>query len=91
MATIDDLIKNQKEAEAILLLKRFLDDYFTLFEGSTKDLHAFFVKFNKLHTTIKFTMSHTSIRNEPKEKNATVKKSLKFCFWMFHAQSKMVK
>ena len=42
MATIDDLIKNQKEAEALLLLKRFLDDYFTLFEGSTKDLHAIF-------------------------------------------------
>ena len=40
MATIDELIENQKEAEALLMLRRFLDDYFTIFKGSTKDIHA---------------------------------------------------
>ena len=66
-ATIDELIANQKEAEALLLLKQFLNDYFTIFEGSTKDIHALFAKMNQIHSTIKFTMMHTSIKNEPIE------------------------
>ena len=46
------------------VLKRFLDDFFSIFNGTTKELHALFVKINQIHPTIKFTMSHTSIRNE---------------------------
>ena len=65
MAKIDRLLKNSKGAEALLILKRFLDDYFFIFNGSTKELHALFVEWNKLHKTIKFTMSHTTIKNEP--------------------------
>ena len=65
MATIDTLIKNQQGAHAFRLLKRFLDDFFTMFKGSTKELHAMFVKMNSIHPTIKFTMNHTSIRDEP--------------------------
>ena len=49
MAQIDEMIRDQKGVEAFLLLKKFLDDYFTLFEGSTKDLHALFVKTNQNH------------------------------------------
>ena len=64
MATIDAMMQNKKGAESILLLKRFLDDYFTIFKGSTKKLHAFFVKLNEIHPTIKFTMNHTNIRDE---------------------------
>ena len=64
MATIDKEIRNLKEAEKISLLKRFLDDYFSMFNGSTKELHALFVKINSIHPTIKLTMSHTSIKNE---------------------------
>ena len=40
MAMIDDLIKNLDIAEALALIKRFLDDYFMLFKESTKSLHA---------------------------------------------------
>ena len=49
MAQIDEMIRDQKGVEVFLLLKKFLDDYFTLFEGSTKDLHALFVKMNQIH------------------------------------------
>ena len=67
MAKIDKLLKNAQGAEALLLFKRFLDDYFLIFNGSTKELHALFVKWNQAHETIKLTMSHTSIENEPLE------------------------
>ena len=48
-------------------MKRFLDDYFKIFQGSTKDLHALLDMINKAHPTIKLTMSHTTIPNEPQE------------------------
>ena len=46
-------------------MKSFLDDYFKLFKGSAKDLQALFSKINKIHATIKFTMSRTSLEHEP--------------------------
>ena len=61
MATIGSLIKNQQGAQAFLLLMNFLDDFFTMFKGSTKELHALFVKINLIHSTIKFTINQTSI------------------------------
>ena len=64
MAPIDEQIKKLDAEEQMSLLKRFLDDYFSIFNGTTKELHALFVKINQIHPTIKFTMSHTSIRNE---------------------------
>ena len=48
----------------LALLKRFLDDIFMIFYGSTKDLHKFFNKINQIHPSIKFTMSHTKINSE---------------------------
>ena len=80
MATIDELIKNQKEATALILLNFFLDDYFTLFQGSTKDFHALLVKMNNIHPTIKFTISHKSIRNEPKEEKCSCEEIYAFPF-----------
>ena len=67
MATIDKLNKNKDIEQSILLLKRFLDDFFLIFQGSTKELHALFAKINQIHPTIKLTMKHTSIKDEPKE------------------------
>ena len=67
MATIDKKIKDLEGAEAITLLKRFLDDYFLIFQGSTKDLHRLFEILNQMHPTIKFTINHTSIKNKNKE------------------------
>ena len=61
-------------------LKRFLDDIFKIFVGSTKKLHEAFDEINKVHPTIKFTMSHTSIENESESDRCSCpeKKSIPF-------------
>ena len=46
------------------IFKRFLDDIFSIFQGTTKNLHILFDEMNKLHKSIKFTMNHTSSQNE---------------------------
>ena len=80
MATIDKMIKNQEGAEAIILLKRFLDDFFLIFNGSTKDLHTLFVKVNQIHPTIKLTMNHTSIKDEPNEEKCDCEENFSIPF-----------
>ena len=73
MAKIDKEIKSLSEKynigniEAIQLFKRFLDDFFFIFVGSTKSLHLLLNEANKINPTIQFTMSHTSVENETKE------------------------
>ena len=68
--TIDPAIKhiatkyNQDTTEALQLMKRFLDDYFVIFNGSTKVLHQLFDDINQINPSIKLTMSHTSIAEE---------------------------
>ena len=54
-------------SNSIQLLKRFLDDLFPIFNGTTKDLHIFCNEINQIRPTIKFTMNHTSLTNEPDE------------------------
>ena len=44
MATIDTRIKILDSTKSLIFLKRFLDDYITLFRGSTKELHVLFAK-----------------------------------------------
>jgi hypothetical protein len=46
-------------ANPILFFKRFLDDIFMVYRGSVEKLHLFLTELNKLHPTIKFTMSHS--------------------------------
>ena len=70
MASIDKKIKeliNKYKYFTLALLKRFSDDFFLIFFGSTKMFHTIFEEINKIHPTIKFTMSHTSNPNETKE------------------------
>ena len=67
MASFDKKIEGLDRKKAFLLLKRFLDDYFMIFRGSTKKLHALFAEINLLHPTIKLTMNHTTRHNEPKD------------------------
>ena len=52
---------------AVLLLKRFLDDTLKVFVGTTKQLHTLFKEMNEIHTKLKFTINHTSQKNEAKE------------------------
>ena len=49
---------------SLKLLKRFLDDLFLIFQGSTQRLHQFFNKLNEIHPSIKLTMNHTNPENE---------------------------
>ena len=60
-----NLGKNNKSP--LTIFKRFLDDIFSIFQGTTKNLHKLFDEMNKLHQTIKFTMNHTSPPNESED------------------------
>ena len=67
---IDDKIISLAEKYGKLplsIFKRFLDDIFSIFKGSSKDLHKLFDDMNKIHKSIKFTMNHTSPTNESDE------------------------
>ena len=48
-----------KQNNPVKFFKRFLDDIFILFRGSPQLLHSFIQDSNKIHPTIKFTLSHT--------------------------------
>ena len=64
---IDPFIKilaKKYEEGAIDFIKRFLDDLFKIFIGTTKNLHLLFDEMNQMHPSIKFTMTHTSNSKE---------------------------
>ena len=65
---------------AFHLLKRFLDDLIKIFKGTTKELHKLFNEMNLIHTTPKFTMSHTSPEEEAEENicSCETKKAIPF-------------
>ena len=83
---IDDLIiglaqKHGKSNKSPLtIFKRFLDDIFTIFKGTSTDLHKLFDEMNKLHKSIKFTMNHTSLPNEAEEDRCQCNKQLSIPF-----------
>ena len=56
------------------MLKRFLDDIFMVFKGTTKQLHELFKELNEIHTTLKFTMQHTTPTLENREDNCECEK-----------------
>ena len=69
--------------------KRFLDDLFLIFVGSTKKLHQFLKEVNKIHSSIHFTMSHTS--NPNVNKKCECEKLKKYNFLTQCAKSLMEK
>ena len=66
---------NQK---AMQVLKRFLDDYFSIHNGTTKELHLLLDLMNKIHPSIKLTMSTHHWQKKTLKINANVKKHMKF-------------
>ena len=61
--------KKIEQEENLKFLKRFLDDLFLIFEGTTKELHQLLDRINQIHPAIQFTMEHTTVKSEsPKEK-----------------------
>ena len=53
-----------EENISLKLFKRFLDDLFFIFRGSTRTLHRILDDINEIHPSIRLTMSHTSIEEE---------------------------
>ena len=72
--------KNNKSA--FIIFKRFLDDLFQIFLGTTKQLHDLYKEINKIHPTLKFTMIHTSVENEAEEDkcDCQYRKSIPFLY-----------
>ena len=60
---------------AFLLFKRFLDDIIKIFKGTTKQLHQLFSDMNKIHPTLKFTISHTTPQSESEENQCDCEKT----------------
>ena len=56
------------------MLKRFLDDIFSIFQGTSKQLHKLFEEMNHVHKSIKFPMNHTSSVNEAEEDRCQCKR-----------------
>ena len=48
-------------------IKRFLDDLFSIWYGTTKDLHKFLNEINTIHPNIKLTLKHTTSSQEHPE------------------------
>ena len=55
---------NQADIEALQIMKRFLDDYFLIFNGTTKDLHKLLEDINQIHPTMNLTLNHTTVPGE---------------------------
>ena len=66
---IKDLAKSysHNDTSPMLLLKRFLDDLFTIWCGTSKSLHSLLEEMCKINPNIKFTINHTKNEYEPKE------------------------
>ena len=66
MDIIDKQIKiaATKGKGALKLLKRFLDDLFLIFKGTTKELHLLLDRINQINPSIQFTMKHTTRKSE---------------------------
>ena len=52
---------------ALKFLKRFLDDLFLIWIGTSKSLHKFLQEVNSINPTIELTMSHTAVPGEATE------------------------
>jgi hypothetical protein len=60
-------------SSSLKFLKRYLDDIFLIFIGTTKELHTFYNEINQIHPTIKFTINHTNPLYEEDEDKCSCK------------------
>ena len=91
---IDKAIKKlaTQGAGKLKLLKRFLDDLFLVFKGTTKQIHVFLDKINQIHPSIKFTMTHTTRNKETEEDRCECKetKSIPFLDTLCSLENKKI-
>ena len=57
MQVTDGLFPDENK---IKFFKQFLDDIFLIFRGNCKELHLWLDVINSIHSSIKFTINHTS-------------------------------
>ena len=50
-----------------MVLKRFLDNLFQIYKGTTKNLHKIYEEINQIHSSLPFTMEYTTPENELEE------------------------
>ena len=60
MSSMDKKIKQLDIMHLLLLFKIFLDDYFIIWKGTSKQVYALFVEINPIQPSIILTMSHTT-------------------------------
>ena len=79
---LEDLGRNYGEnvKSAFLILKRFLDDIFKIFKGTSKDLHKLFEDMNQIHPSLKFTLAHTTPEEELDEDKCECNKEVSIPF-----------
>jgi hypothetical protein len=64
----------KNERSPLTIFKRFLDDIFSIFKGTTKE------EMNKLHKTIRFTMNHSSPAKESEIESCQCEKQTSILF-----------
>ena len=88
-ARILDKLMNKMATSYFQMLKRFFDEYFTIFVGTTKELHTLFEDINKVNPTIKLTMNHTTVKMELKEDQCECEKRKQYLSWILYVASRM--
>ena len=77
---------------SLKFFKRYLDDLFSIFIGTTKTLHKFQEELNQIHPTIKFIINHTSpVKKKQMKIVVIVKGRSQFHFWTPYVPLKMDK
>ena len=61
---IVNIAQNNFQVNPIKFFKRFLDDIIMIFKGNSEQLHSFLKEINKIHSSIQFTMEHTTKNGE---------------------------
>ena len=77
-----------KENIPVQELFRFLDDLFSVFAGTTKQLHNLWNQMNKLHPSVEFTLLHTNPDKENPDDHCEYEKLNSVMFKTHHAQLK---
>ena len=57
---------NNETIKAMQLMKRFLDDIFSIFNITTRKLHRLLDEINNINPNNKLTLTHTSVEGELK-------------------------
>ena len=81
------------DLDQLMLLKRFLDDLFLIFQGTSKQLHNLLNEINKIHPAIQFTMSHTTNEQEDEADrcDCSAKESISFLDTSCSIKNKKIK